>query len=372
MKNQLPLPQARGHLTRRTVLGASAAAPVALVLAACSDSATTKSTATAASASTDLGTITVGTDGGQYQQIQQQYAVAVLNKLPHPPKVNYLAADDATRDTMMQTQRNSASGTLDVYTGDITLPKIAQEGLLQRLDTTLIPNLAHVPQSLRNPYWIPQMQSVSGIVYDTSKFDTPPDSYNDLFGSQYADKVGIFSIQWHDWFHAASTVAQGEDARTGWDKGIALLEKLGKTVQVVSDQTALGAALQSGQVWLGLDWAAKPFGWNQQDGNDDIGFAVPKEGTFAIVFGMGIPKNAPNKRAAYAYLNAMLEPSVQRQYAEQMGYSPTVTNADVPSSVKIPRLTVAQQKLVKPLDLTYVADNYARWGQIWQQQIITH
>ena len=43
--------------------------------------------------------------------------------------------------------------------------------------------------------------------------------------------------------------------------------------------------------------------------------------------GMVVPKNAPNKAGAYRYLNAMMEPSAQRGFAERMGYQPTVANS---------------------------------------------
>ena len=42
-----------------------------------------------------------------------------------------------------------------------------------------------------------------------------------------------------------------------------------------------------------------------------------------------MPKNAPNKAGAYAYLDAMLEPSAQEGFADDMGYNPTVTNAKI-------------------------------------------
>ena len=47
------------------------------------------------------------------------------------------------------------------------------------------------------------------------------------------------------------------------------------------------------------------------------------------VSGFVIPKNAPNKDGAYAYMDAMLEKGAQENFAIDMGYNPTVTNATV-------------------------------------------
>ena len=57
--------------------------------------------------------------------------------------------------------------------------------------------------------------------------------------------------------------------------------------------------------------------------------AAPSEGLPMYVSGFAIPKNAPNKEGGYAYMNAMLEKSAQENFAIDMGYNPTVTNATV-------------------------------------------
>jgi putative spermidine/putrescine transport system substrate-binding protein len=69
----------------------------------------------------------------------------------------------------------------------------------------------------------------------------------------------------------------------------------------------------------------------------NAGFPVkgqfPKEGAILYVSGMVVAKNAPNKAAAYKYLNAMLEPSAQQGFATHMGYLPTVDNAPLSGKV---------------------------------------
>ena len=55
--------------------------------------------------------------------------------------------------------------------------------------------------------------------------------------------------------------------------------------------------------------------------------------TESIVSELSIPKNAKNKDAAYAYLNAMLEPQPQQEFAKNMGYNPTANNAGLPADL---------------------------------------
>ena len=49
---------------------------------------------------------------------------------------------------------------------------------------------------------------------------------------------------------------------------------------------------------------------------------APKEGVPLYVSGFVIPKNAPNKDGAYAWLNAMLAPSAQEDFADRHGLQP--------------------------------------------------
>ena len=60
----------------------------------------------------------------------------------------------------------------------------------------------------------------------------------------------------------------------------------------------------------------------------------PRRACSLYVSGFVMPKNAPNKAGAYAYLDAMLEPSAQEAFAVDMGYNPTVTNAKVAPDLK--------------------------------------
>ena len=48
---------------------------------------------------------------------------------------------------------------------------------------------------------------------------------------------------------------------------------------------------------------------------------------------MVVPKNAPDKDAAYKYMNALLEPSAQQGFAAHMGYLPTVDDAPLSGKV---------------------------------------
>ncbi|MGH3098236.1 MAG: ABC transporter substrate-binding protein [Streptosporangiales bacterium] len=317
--------------------------------------------------------VVVGSWGGDYENFQKRFVLPLLEKQQNAPNPVFDTADQGARMTKMRTQGDSKTGTMDVTElSDIDMQKMIDAGLMTKLDPKKIPNWSHIPKNLRNPYWIPHIYSGNVICYNKNKVKPAPTSFKALWDPKYKGKIGIQTIQWDDFYHAAATLATGGHPRHNWAKGVPKLKQLADNVQVFGSQEQLGQGLQSGQVWLTLDWKARAYQWNK-GGGAPIGSVVPEEGTFPIIFAAGIPKNAPHKEAAYKYLNAMLAPSAQRDFAKNMGYSPTVDNAELPGKLKKAlSFTPAEEKKIKPLDAKWIAKTDERWHRIWKRQIVNH
>jgi putative spermidine/putrescine transport system substrate-binding protein len=84
-----------------------------------------------------------------------------------------------------------------------------------------------------------------------------------------------------------------------------------------------------------------------------------------------VPKNAPNKDGAYAWLNASLEPQAQVAFAQKMGYAPTVSNAQLPPELaqKLTFSAEEQAKLKTP-DYGYVAKENQNLVQWWDREFL--
>jgi len=97
---------------------------------------------------------------------------------------------------------------------------------------------------------------------------------------------------------------------------------------------------------------------------------TPTEGTLAYVSGFVIPKNAPNKDGAYAYMDAMLEKSAQEAFAVDMGYNPTVTNATVADDLnKRIGFTPDEIKKLVDMDYKYMAENDVALKEWWDKTL---
>ena len=96
---------------------------------------------------------------------------------------------------------------------------------------------------------------------------------------------------------------------------------------------------------------------------------MPAEGALAYVSGFVVPKNAPNKAGAYAYLDAMLDKGAQEAFAVDMGYNPTVTNAVVPPELN-QRIgfTPEEVSALVDLDYAYMSENDVALKEWWDKE----
>ena len=113
-------------------------------------------------------------------------------------------------------------------------------------------------------------------------------------------------------------------------------------------------------------WKARSVQW--QNAGISVRSATPAEGAIAYVSGFVIPKNAPNTEGGYAYLDAMLEPSAQSNFAIDMGYNPTVNNATVAPDLNERIGFTPEQiaKLVNP-DFKYMMENDVALKEWWDK-----
>jgi putative spermidine/putrescine transport system substrate-binding protein len=124
--------------------------------------------------------------------------------------------------------------------------------------------------------------------------------------------------------------------------------------------------MKTEEIACGIMWKARAVQW--QNAGINIKTVTPKEGIPMYITGFAMPKNAPDKEGAYAFLNAMLDPSAQTAFAVDMGYNPTVTNAHVPPDVqKRIGFTPEEQKRLVDLDYGYLAKNDVAFQDWWNK-----
>src|SRR5690606_6201474 len=130
---------------------------------------------------------------------------------------------------------------------------------------------------------------------------------------------------------------------------------------------SVATAFKSGDILISCMWKARAQQW--RNAGLPLGFVVPKEG--AIPFdSMAAPVlKTRNKKNVERYLNALLEPSAQRYFAEHMGYAPTVKNAGL-SEELLERVGFTDEELgrIKNYDVSNLNATMSTCVDFWNKE----
>ena len=274
----------------------------------------------------------ISTWGGDYANLLKANVDDPLMK-PQGITVVQDTNDEDPRVAKMYAQRHLPRGSWDVVSVQgVRANEVMQSGLVEKLTTAEVPNLAHTLPILANDYYAVHIYSPQVLVYNPDKVKEPPKTFTDLLDPKYKGRVGVGNINYFYVMMAAALAATGDLNKVDTDAAKALAVKLnGNGLRLYPSTDSIGAGLKSGEIDVGVMWLARVIMW--QNAGIPVQAQFPTEGCVLYTSDMVVPKNAPNKPAAYKYLNAILEPSAQQGFAEKMGYLPTVNNATLTGKV---------------------------------------
>ena len=294
------------------------------------------------------GTIVVGTWGGDYARLLRKNIDEPL-LVPQGWDVIQDVGGDPERRSKMIAERRLPRGSTDIQ--GLSGPNMYQMfdiGTTQEIDYSRIPNAANLLPSMKYKYGAGHIYSGMVGVYNP-KLVQEPASYKKIFDPSHGSKLGIIDIQYQYTMVSAALAAGGSPSDLEPGKKLLLeVRKAGARIYPTNEAFAQGLKVE--EVGVGIMWKARTVQW--QNAGIDVKSTTPSEGALAYVSGFVIPKNAPHLDGAYAYLNAMLDPSAQEAFAVDMGYNPTVTNAEVSPALN-ERIGFTKEQVAKLVDLDY-------------------
>lgn len=218
---------------------------------------------------------------------------------------------------------------------DYMIQKMIDNDLLAEINFDNIPNIKNIGTQYfeqskefdpENKYSVPYCFGTVGILYNKTMVDEPIDSWSVLWDEKYSDNI-LMQDSVRDAFMVALKL-NGFSMNT-LDEGeleIAkntLIEQKPLVQAYVIDQVR--DKMIGGEAAIGVIYSGEAI-YTQRE-NPDLEYVIPKEGTNVWIDSWVIPKNAPNKENAEAFINFMCREDIALMNFEYITYSTPNTAA---------------------------------------------
>lgn len=169
------------------------------------------------------------------------------------------------RKAKLLAERRLPRGSIDVaWLSDADAFEMNEQGVLDPLDSKMLPNLANVEEKFRLPYLGTVIFGGVVMMYNPNKIKTPPTSFADLWDTKYAGRVGLMDQLYFNYIYAASVTAGGSMGDVS--KAFPALLDMKKAVQprIYPSHQTLAAAFQSEEVWISAEYSARIIQWTKE------------------------------------------------------------------------------------------------------------
>ena len=267
-------------------------------------------------------------------------------------KVNYMTFDS---NESLYTKLKTGGSSYDVIIpSDYMIGRLIQEGMLEELDFSNIPNYANIDEAFKNTafdpenkYSVPYTWGTVGLIYN-KKFVDAADvgSWNLLWNSKYAGKILMFD-NCRDAFAIAEFM-------NGYSINTQDAAELRACADLLTQQKPLLQAYVMDQIYAKMTreeaWIAPYYAGDylyMVEENPDLGFYFPQEGFNVFIDAACIPKGCTNKAGAEAFINFLCRPDICGQNLEYLGYS-----APISAAKEYMDPSVAQSEIAYPSEQT--------------------
>jgi spermidine/putrescine transport system substrate-binding protein len=211
------------------------------------------------------------------------------------------------------------------------IPGMVEEGFIQKLDVSRIPNLKYINEKFQKLWWdptdeyhVPKDFGTTGILYRGKTVPNPPQSWADFYtyikgeGSGktvFVDSMGdvmVFPLKMKGYSLNSVDQKELEEARQ------VLLDVAPHILALDSDK--YGDKLASEEATVALGWTGPLFQVLATEETKDAGYVVPSEGSLFWLDTWVMLADAPHPNISYAWLDYIHRPEVQAKETNYNGY----------------------------------------------------
>jgi spermidine/putrescine transport system permease protein len=240
-------------------------------------------------------------------------------------KVNY---ETYASNEEMLTKLLSGAAQYDlVQPSEYTIEAMIKKDLLAPLEKTKLPNLKNLAPEFTKlghdpdmKYCVTWMAGTVGIVVNTDKVKDDIKGYKDVFQPKFGGKI----VTLDDPRELVSWVmdTKGLPINEVNDKVLAEVKPtLAQWMKLIKiyDSDSPKTALENGDVIIGVVWSGEAAKLYQKD--KKFKYVLPAEGAHMFIDSLAIPKGAPHKDNAHAFINYILRPEVSKLISDEFPYT---------------------------------------------------
>lgn len=240
-------------------------------------------------------------------------------------KVNYDTY--SSNEELLAKLQAGASGYDVIIPSDYMVTIMANLGLLEPIDLNHIPNFANIDERFKNPpfdpgnkYSVPYQWGTVAIAVNTEKVQQPITKFADLWDPMFRNNLVVLDDE-REIIGMALVVLGYSKNSTDPAQLEAAKQKLLELVPNIKlyDSDSPKTALLSGEVIAGVIWNGEAALAHQE--NPAIDYILPEEGCGLWEDNLAIPKGAPHKDAAEAFINFVLRPEMSILITRDFPYS---------------------------------------------------
>ena len=223
--------------------------------------------------------------------------------------VNYQTAES---NEALYALLKAGAGDYDVIVpSDYMISQLIEEGMLEKLDYSKLPNFELIDERFRNLpydpenlYTVPYAWGTVGIIYNTSMVEEEITSWGAMFDDAYANNVLMFrnsrdamATALLKLGYSLNTTDEGE-LREAFDL-LADAKRRGVYQSFVMDEVY--QKMEGGNAAIAAYYAGDYL--SMLENNEDLAFVIPEEGSNWFVDAMCMLKDAPHQDEAHEWIN---------------------------------------------------------------------
>lgn len=279
-----------------------------------------------------------------------------------------------SNESMYAKLKAGATGYDVLFPTSYMIQVMTQEGLLSELDHAKLPHLKNVDATVLDKvadktmrHGVPYTLAYAVIAYRKDKVKDAQPTWAMFERPDVAQRMTLFDDMRET--IGAALKSLGHSINTRDDARLAAAQQVllrWKKNAAKFDNEGYKAGLDSGEFLLVHGYSGDLFQVAQE--NDKVGILIPKEGVTMSCDEMVIPKSAPQKELAHAFIDFLLDPAVAAENMQWMGYLCPNTEAlkkVSPEFLQNPAIIIPEDVRAKSEVIEDLGPDLAKYSKVW-------